>query len=258
MLKGDDSMTSNLNPETGLGTAQPAGAAPAYTLFDSRAVALATFLGAPLAGSILMALNYRRLHRGGAAAAILAAGTILTAGAVFSSLAVPGPAARVWPILMSLLMMYGARVFQGAGVERHVRSGGGLGSRWVASGLGVAFALPFLFYMFYPADASRITVGTRDVIIYSGSATQQDAQALGQALRETGYFTDKGFTVVMAKGKGGAAVSFVVRDGAWNDSEVVTGVKEMARSIAPSAGGLPLKVRLVDSELKTKREASIE
>jgi hypothetical protein len=37
------------------------GPPPGYTLFDVNAVTLATFFGSPVAGTSLMALNYRRL-----------------------------------------------------------------------------------------------------------------------------------------------------------------------------------------------------
>src|SRR5690349_2588639 len=36
---------------------------PSYRLYDRYAVALATFLGTPAAGGVLLAMNYRRLGR---------------------------------------------------------------------------------------------------------------------------------------------------------------------------------------------------
>ena len=38
---------------------------PAYRLYDVGAVALAAFLGSPLAGTVLIASNYRKLGQGG-------------------------------------------------------------------------------------------------------------------------------------------------------------------------------------------------
>src|SRR5580698_2710833 len=42
-----------------------AAPAPAYALYDARSVALATFLGSPVAGGALMAMNYKRLGQTG-------------------------------------------------------------------------------------------------------------------------------------------------------------------------------------------------
>ena len=56
-----------MHAQSGFVNAEPAGAAaatqpiPGHTLFDSTSVAIATFLGSPLAGTGLMALNYRRM-----------------------------------------------------------------------------------------------------------------------------------------------------------------------------------------------------
>ena len=51
---------------------------PAYTLFDSTAVGLATFFGTPVAGTILMAINYRRLGKAGQAVAAVVIGAVVT------------------------------------------------------------------------------------------------------------------------------------------------------------------------------------
>jgi hypothetical protein len=51
---------------------------PAYTLFDANAVALATFFGSPVAGTSLMALNYRRLGQARKAVIALILGILAT------------------------------------------------------------------------------------------------------------------------------------------------------------------------------------
>src|ERR1035438_821523 len=62
---------------------------PAYRLFNADSVGLATFLGTPIAGGILMAVNYRRLGKGGKAAAVLLIALLVTALALVFGYLVP-------------------------------------------------------------------------------------------------------------------------------------------------------------------------
>src|ERR1039458_9866628 len=168
---------------------------PAYTLFNADSVGLATFLGTPIAGGILMAVNYRRLGKGGKAAAVLLIALLVTA----------------------LALVFGYLVPQGV-------------SALVAVGL-------FL--------------GAR-----TAPKAQQDAQKLGAALKTTGFLSDRGASVFLSKGNGGTVVSFVVKEGIWNDPAMVASFEEIGRQIAPSVGGFPIQVRLIDSARAVKKEVT--
>jgi hypothetical protein len=104
----------------------------------------------------------------------------------------------------------------------------------------------------------KVLVGSKDEVYYAGSATKQDAQALGEALKTAGYFQDKGFSVVLSKDKDGTAISFVVKEGVWDDPAMLAGFDQIGRQLAPSVGGLPIKVRLIDSSRATKKEIAVE
>lgn len=93
----------------------------------------------------------------------------------------------------------------------------------------------------------KVIIGTKDEIYYSHAATRQDALALGQALQTMGYFRGRGSTVLLSRNPGGTIVSFVLPEGQWNSPPAVASFEEIGRRIAPSAGGLPIEVRLVDS-----------
>ena len=110
---------------------------PAYTLFNAQSVTLATFLGTPTAGSILMAVNYRRLGRGSNAAGILVIGLLMTALAMELGYLVPQGASLIIAFGLLLAARRASKALQGAAVEQHVRNGGPLGSKWVAAGLGI-------------------------------------------------------------------------------------------------------------------------
>jgi hypothetical protein len=103
----------------------------------------------------------------------------------------------------------------------------------------------------------KVTIGAKDEVYYSGSATENDAKAVGDKLKQMGYFTDRGFTVFLSKDKGDTVVSFVVKEDAWNKPKMIAGFDEIGREIAPSIGGFPIKVRLVDSSRETKKEVTV-
>jgi len=103
----------------------------------------------------------------------------------------------------------------------------------------------------------KTTIGARDAIYYLGSATESDAKALGQALREAGYLADLGVSVEVSKGDG-TALGFVVRDGVWERPEAAAGFERLARRVAASVGGLPIQVRLLDAEMETRKELVVE
>jgi hypothetical protein len=101
-----------------------------------------------------------------------------------------------------------------------------------------------------PADTtttSTVTIGTKDQIIYSGSATQAQATALGNALKQAGYLQDRGVTVLLSVGASGAVISYVVQDGVWNNPTMVTDFEIITRGVASTVGGLPIDMRLVNS-----------
>jgi hypothetical protein len=105
--------------------------------------------------------------------------------------------------------------------------------------------------------SSTVTIGTKDEVIYSGTATQAQATALGNALKTDGYFQDRGVTVLLDMGAGGTTISFVVQDGVWNQPGELFKFDEVAREVAGSVGGLPLKVQLMDSKEDVEKTSSI-
>jgi hypothetical protein len=107
-------------------------------LFDYSAVGLAAFLGSPLAGAVLMAINYRRLRNSQAAAWILFVGAAATGLLIWVSIRTSFFALKFLPLVFLLGMIWLAKVLQGDAVERHVRQGGQLASGWTAAGVGVA------------------------------------------------------------------------------------------------------------------------
>jgi hypothetical protein len=103
----------------------------------------------------------------------------------------------------------------------------------------------------------KVIIGARDAIYYVGSAPESDATALGEALRSAGYLGDLGVTVLVSEGDG-TAIGFVVGNGVWDRPDAIAGFTALARRVAPSVGGLPVRVRLLSAEMETKREMVVE
>jgi hypothetical protein len=244
----------------------PISAAPPFRLFDSTSVAIATLLGSPVAGTLLMGINYQRLGKGGKAAAAMVIGLVATIVAIVFGNFVPYTFSSVVAIGLLLTTRSCAQVLQGPAVSEHVAQGGKLGSRWAALGIGVAFLaaifgaiflVTFVRQIGHPqtmSENAKVIIGTQDTVYYSGSATQQDAKTVGDKLKEIEYFADRGVTVLLSKEKGHFVVSFVVKEGVWNNSDMVTAFQEIGGELAPVLGTSPIVVRLDDKERNTKKE----
>ena len=100
-------------------------------------------------------------------------------------------------------------------------------------------------------------VGMRDTIYYYGSATEEDARNLGRSLRSAGALRDTGMTIVLAKGDV-TTLSFVVHQTPWERSEVLSAFEALTRQVAPSVGGLPVRLRFLDTSGQSRKEVSIE
>ena len=103
----------------------------------------------------------------------------------------------------------------------------------------------------------KAIVGARDVVYFFGEAADGDARALGEALRSAGYFTDKGVTVALLKGEG-TVISFVVQEGVWDEPAAIATLDRLVRQVAPSVGGLPVDLRLLDRDMAIKREEAVQ
>jgi hypothetical protein len=173
---------------------------------------------------------------------------------------IPSYASTAIAIGLVIAMRNIASALQGSAIEQHVRQVGNLGSRWAASGLGLAvLAVIFGGLFLFGATrqlSSKVVIGSTDAIYYSGSATKEEARTLGETLKNMGFLSDKGAGVILSKGKDGTEVSFVVSDGAWNQPEVVFAFEEIVREVAPSIGGFPIKLRLLNSG-RTMKELTV-
>jgi hypothetical protein len=252
-------MDSNLHPQS------PSAASLPYRLFDADAVGLAAFFCGPLAGAILMAVNYGRLGKAirGVLAVIL--GLIASSLIILVKWKWTRPFGSLGSLaLLSLFIICAwqvAKKLQGKAVEEHIARGGQLASRSDAFLVGIT-TVAVLFGVICAAvylnqNHKTVFIG-KDQVIYSGiMATETDATALGNALKSNEYLQDRGSTVLLNKGIGGTTISFAVQNGVWNQAGMFSSFEELAREVAPTVGGLPVQVQLVDTNGNVKETSTV-
>lgn len=236
---------------------------PEYRLYDSGAVGLAAFVCCPLAGAILIAINYVRLGKTGKGVLAVTAGLIATAASILIKLnwnTPPGSLARLENDAFEILFLTGlwfctwqaAKEEQGEAIAEHIAHGGQLDSRFTAGCIGFATvaALTIVAGVSIYAYQYRkiVIIGTKDQVLYSGLATKGDAIALGDRLKSDEYFTDRGASVLLNKGFGSTTLSFGVQEGFGYKPGVLSGFEELTRELAPLVGGFPVQIRLVNTQ----------
>jgi hypothetical protein len=240
-------------------------APPGYRLYSVNAVALATFLGSPLAGAVVMAINYARLGRGGSARMAVVLGLIGTAAVFAIAFVLPDKVPNVVIWLPQLLGMQAiAKALQGPAIEDHARRDGRAASNWKAAGIGMLGLLLFggilLGVYFYESAAmgEKINVTKVEEIYYSKRATRDDAVKLGELLKSMDFFDGKGAkTVLIGRTEdGGTRVSFVV--GNWTDPSLLKFFKKVGEDVAAAGFPKPVRVILCDDGLSEKHEIKVE
>jgi len=112
-------------------------AGPSYKLFDSRAVAIATLFGSPVAGAIVMAINYSRLGQKSKATLAVVYGLLATVAGIALGFVLPQGVGSGVGIGLLLAMMNIAKSAQGPAVTEHQQQGGKLASGWAAFFIGL-------------------------------------------------------------------------------------------------------------------------
>lgn len=130
-------------PETAVG--EEAAPVPGARLYALGGIGLATFVGSPIAGGLLIAANYRALGQPGKAPATLVLFLLASVAVLALALVVPESvpnAAFIVPQLLVTLAV--ARWLQGDAIRAHQARGGQMHSNWRAFGWSVLVAVGML------------------------------------------------------------------------------------------------------------------
>jgi hypothetical protein len=240
---------------------------PPYKLFDIPAITLATFLGSPLAGSVLLAVNYHRLGRTKPARLSVIYGILATAALIALGMLISDRISGYFTAIIPVIIMNAlARSLQGPDLTAHQIRRGPLVSRWTAAGIGAGFLVLIIGVIFTAVVIqSSLSLGHKlqysstEEIYYRKQATQTDAQTLGDCLKQVGFFgansTPK--SVLLTKDNNGTIVTFIVTMSAWEDPAVGAAFQGVGTVLAAKLGK-PLTVRLTDTDQKIKKDFKIE
>ncbi len=230
---------------------------PSYPIYSPGQVAAATFLGSPIAGGWLLALNYKRLGEPRSARAALGLSVLALAALLAIAYVVPERAMSSLGLIPVVVMYWIAKSLQDAGYQRHLARLGRTGSNWRVLGIALASLAicggtivgAVIGYDTWNAP-DEITVGSSNVL-YTGGATRAEAAAVGDALVGFPYFrSGAAWTVEVAREHGRNVVAFVVQDFVFGDDQAQQGFHELADELSRRAfAGEPLDVWLDDDSL---------
>jgi hypothetical protein len=221
-------------------------------------IATATFLGSPLAGCILMALNYRRLDPDKSVLTIILG--ILATGILLAFVFVlpdnfPN---AVLPAAYTGAMAWVAEMKQGPAIRTATAAGEPKASHWRAIGIGLATLISLMLVLFaivFSLPEDKVTFGPnqQQEIYFEEGATEQDARKLYAVLAESKFFGDRPASAYLKREKSGWLVTLVVVDGAWNDPDVVVFFEAIAAELSTTLGGAPVTIALANETLAVKK-----
>jgi hypothetical protein len=249
---------------------------PQFKLFHPRSVLFATVLGSPLAGSLLLGLNFRRLGRRRAAGAIVAVGCFVLVGTIAFSVLSGGKAAGpLMAIGLAYVTFHFAKHEQGPAVERHVKNGGRLASPATAAviGLGVCvavvagvFGLVYLVaavpaldrtigpYLNAASGVREMPVGVHGKIIYDGP-WDDEARRAAEVLAKSPFGTvDHDWSVMLSKEDLYMKLRFVFAEERLNDPALDALFGQISGELNGRSPTRWVHVYVGDAQMRRERE----
>ncbi len=228
--------------------------APAHRLYSSGDVAVATFLGSTMAGSLVLGFNFLQMGRPRAAYISIAGGMIgLAVMLVAAFVAQEIPTAIFTGVNVGLTfgMKAIADKFQGPAMAAHAQAGGRVGAVWKAVGIGlislvaVVAAVFGMMLRFDPAmNLGDSVVVDKVTVHYKDGVTEAEARKLGEQLRGLGLF-DHEVDIQLRRRDGTPHILFIVEKSAGTD-----GFRDMGLLIANHVfGGSAVVLDLADQDL---------
>jgi len=194
----------------------------------------------------------------------LSAGIAIDATEVLAAFFLPSIFAGLLALAALIATIYFAVKIHRPFYEQQVGAGAQRASIWTGLGVGGAMWVIYTLIGFVVAGGlpttgrfKTLVVGTKDDVYYSQDITEKEAKALADALKSGGFFQDRGADVFVSKDKEGPILSFVVKEGIWDNPEKVSVFEQIARSVAPCVGGTPIKLHLQNQYQVVKKEVTV-
>jgi hypothetical protein len=225
---------------------------PTYKLFSTGQMALATFLGTPFAGCLLLGRNYGKLRQPRAAWIAYGIGAAFTALLLYAAIAVP-EFPRIFSITGVVAIAVLGKTLQGDAFFQHERAGGLQASWWVAVGLSLLTTLccvvlavgTFLAYEFATIPPSIERNGGE--VFHASGTTAAEATAVADLLAEIDYFSGDAASVRIQREGERIVALFVVQESAFNNDKVTTFFEDLQGKLSEKAlGGKEVDIYLTD------------
>lgn len=237
-----------------------------HPMYSAGQVTLATFLGGPLGGGWLMAVNYKRLGEPAKMRAAIGLSVLAMAAVIAIGFALGNHAAWGLALVPIVVMRALAEALQGDAYRRHVAAGGSRGSSWRAAGLG---GVSLVIYLGVICGALAIAfVATRpDVVMiggtsvaYTDGAPRAEAEAVGEELLAIQHLgRDAKRSVEVTRDGDRRVVAFVMKDVAFSDDEVQVVYHQFAEPLSRKVyGGAPVDIWFLDGMLQPHTRLSWE
>lgn len=242
--------------EAGQGVPPPP---PPGRFFSPNAVGVATFIGSPVAGGIVLALNYRRLGRASAAtlavvATIAATVALLMLAAQLDNTSAGGGIAAG----IAFGMVGVAKALQGKAHDAHLAAGGKEGSSWLAAGIGLPFLAAIIGLVVYSNRhdlGTKVDFGHGQNIYFKDGVSRKQVKAMGAVFEDIGFFGDTNGKDVLVRraGADGAheyTVSFVVKADAAQQAGIKQAFRQLGDALSAQVfDGAPVHIVLLDADL---------
>ena len=238
--------------------------APAHRLYSSADVAVATFLGSIMAGSLVLGFNFLHIGRPRAAYISIAGGMIGLAVMIVAAFVAQDSIPTAVFTGVNLGLTFGMKAvadkLQGPAMAAHAQAGGRVGATWRAAGIGIISLVAVVaaaFGMVLRFDPSMNLGDSVEIdkvtVHYKDGITEAEARKLGQQFRDLGL-VDHEVDIQVTRRDGVPHILFIVEKSAGRD-----GFREMGLLIAKHVfGGSPAVVDLADQELDVHTSIPID
>lgn len=236
---------------------------PEVPLFSVPSIALASFLGGPLAAGWLISVNYRRLNEPRSARNALIQGALATAALL--GLMVGLPAAWVayipgftLPLLYTGLIWVLAERLQGRVLNAHFAHGGQRHSLWRAVLVSLMAALPVAVVLLvaglvvpieppFSFEGEAVSYGEGGDLIYRmESVSPADVETVGRILTEEGVFVDQRIDLAgVTRDLEGTVVEIPVPLSSWSDLGILAGLRRSSDRLNREGQMGPVRMVLI-------------
>lgn len=227
---------------------------PDSSVFSAGQVAATAFFFGPIAPSWLMYRNLQSIGGDRDPRNALKVGLVVTIVVAVAAMLLPTefPNMLIPGILVGLASYWYKRSFE-KDFDAHIDRGGRVASSWRATKVGVvSFFVTLVFFvpfaLFTPLRPINSIAFDTNIVYYEGGAERQDAERLGQALNENGFFDAESYievTIVFPR----ARQDIVIVEAAIDVQPVVSQsyvyLDELARTLEHMFVGKKLEIHVV-------------